>query len=767
VFPGSASRTENAAGNPGEASVRAEIDRVSFRNAENGWTVLRIRNCDDNSTVTATGHFAEIRPGELFQMFGAWANHPTYGRQLKVERSVPLRPSSRAAMERYLGSGLIHGIGPKTAARIVAHFGEDTFKILDDNPGCLMQVKSINKKKAKAIIEAWSAQKAVSDVMMFLSNHGISPTFATRIFKAYGPDAINIVSGNPWKLAEDIDGIGFLNADKIAQRVGIAPNSPHRVRAGILYALGQSEERGHCYATDPQLADILLALLQIDADDIAPLMPEALTDLNKSGHVVTEKNVLIVAPVARNAAGQGGDVGMGDGVESTRETVHYSMDILVAESNVALLVGRMLQRPVTSDGPRIEHWLNRYTEASGTQFSTAQLAAVRAAAASRMFILTGGPGVGKTTTANAIIRLLKAMGKTVALAAPTGRAAQRLSEVAAEKARTIHRLLEWQPGAAGFTRDETNPLACDVVIVDEASMLDIRLADALIRAVPERAQLILIGDVDQLPSVGPGNVLRDLIDSTKVPCARLTEIFRQAATSGIVRSAHAINNGEAPSFTRGGDCEFEEVENGEDLRQRVRDLVSREIPHRMGLDPITDVQVLTPMNRGELGTQQLNLELQELLNPRRNGEPTLTRGGIEFRRRDKVIQNSNNYDLGVFNGDIGTVMQAGVEGGKMIVAYPDGRVVRYEGEHISELRLAYAITVHKSQGSEFPAVVMPVSTQHWIMLQRNLVYTGLTRARRQAVLVGSMKALGHAVRNQSSLKRQTLLIGRLEQALSR
>jgi exodeoxyribonuclease V alpha subunit len=525
-----------------EAQLRAEIDRISFRNEENGWTVLRARNCDDNSTVTVTGHFADIKPGELYQLIGTWSNHPTYGKQLKVDRSVPLRPNTRAAMERYLGSGLISGIGPKTAAKIVAHFGEDTFSILDENPGCLLQVKSINKKKAKVIIEAWSAQKAVADVMMFLSTHGISPTFATRIFKAYGAESIDVVSTDPYRLAQDIDGIGFLNADKIARSVGIALNSPQRIKAGILYVLGQAEERGHCWVTTPQLKQMLIELLGVTEADVDGLAAPAVEQLNLSGRIVSEKRTDLPT----------------SGDDSGSEYVHYSTDLLVSECNVALILGRMLQVPLEVDTPRIDLWIERYAEVSGTSFSEAQMEAVKRAATSRVFVLTGGPGVGKTTTANAIIRLFKAMGKTVALAAPTGRAAQRLSEVAAEKARTIHRLLEWQPGLGGFTRDENNPLACDVVIVDEASMLDIRLADALIRAVPQRAQLILIGDVDQLPSVGPGNVLRDLIDSKLVPFTRLTEIFRQAATSGIVRAAHAINNGGSPEFnnTPTSDCRF-------------------------------------------------------------------------------------------------------------------------------------------------------------------------------------------------------------------
>ena len=452
--------------------------------------------------------------------------------------------------------------------------------------------------------------------------------------------------------------------------------------------------------------------------------------------------------------------------EDNTTTAHYRMDLAAAEWTVANKLGKLLKEPLDIDQDRTNKWLLRYSEASGTELADEQLDAVLKAASTRVFILTGGPGVGKTTTANAIIRLLKAMGKEVALAAPTGRAAQRLAEVAATNAKTIHRLLEWNPQLGGFGRDETNPLAAQAVIVDEASMLDIRLAAALIQAVPATAQLILIGDIDQLPSVGPGNVLRDLIESNRIPFTRLSRIFRQAASSHIVQTAHSINKGETPQFetlASGSDCIFITQDSGAEISSTIRNLLKNQLPGDFGFDPIRDVQLLTPMNRGELGTQTLNEDLQKLLNPPSPTKTEFKRGNLLIRAGDKVIQSSNNYDLGVFNGDIGLIIEAGVAGGKVIVRFTDGRTVTYKKDHVSELRLAYAITIHKSQGSEFPVVILPTSMQHFVMLQRNLIYTGLTRAKKLAIFIGSKKALAHSIANQKSLKRQTTLVERLAQ----
>jgi exodeoxyribonuclease V alpha subunit len=750
------------------AQLRAEIDRVSYRNEENGWTVVRAKNCDDDSVFVATGHFAAVHPGEQFELIGSWGKHAQYGMQFRIDRMVPVRPTGEPAIERYLASGLIKGIGPKTAHLIVKQFGERTLEILDANPKRLLEVPSVGAKKAEAIIGSWSEQRGVADVMMFLNTHGVSPLFASRIFKTYGPEAVKIVSADPYRLATDIHGIGFVSADKIARSMGIAADSIERLRAATLYTMQQAEDRGHCYVTSEQLAGMLVETLQLPEDRVSDRLEKVLTQLNETGAVVTER--------------------VPNGPDKDLVRAHFRSDLLVCEWNVAHAVNRLLTTPMATDQERVSAWITRYTEASGTELTDEQLDAVRKAAEHRVFILTGGPGVGKTTTANAIIRLLKAMGKSVALAAPTGRAAQRLTEVAGTPAKTIHRTLEWLPHQGGFARDEHSPLPVGAVVVDEASMLDIRLADALFRAVDPKAQLILIGDVDQLPSVGPGNVLRDLIDSGRVPYTRLKRIFRQAATSRIVRSAHAINEGEMPDFgeaegaagltetgaAMANDCQFLDAPSAEDIKATLRELITRKIPRETGLDPVRDVQVLTPMNRGELGTQVLNEELQALLNPPRpaatlGGAPARDwkRGNVTLRKGDKVIQVVNNYDLGVFNGDIGFVKETHVEGGRVHVAFGDDRVVAYEDEDAMDLRLAYAITIHKSQGSEFPAVIIPSSMAHYVMLQRNLVYTALTRARKLALFIGAKKALAFAVGNATGTVRQTSLVDKLTRAAER
>jgi exodeoxyribonuclease V alpha subunit len=729
------------------SQIRAEIERISYRNEENGWTVLKARNCEDQSQVTAVGHFAAVQPGAQFEFFGTWGKHPQYGAQFKIERVVPIRPSTVGAIERYLCSGMIKGIGPKTAHRIVSHFGDQTLRILDDAPQRLGEVPSLGQKKADAIIQSWQEQRTVADVMMFLNNHGISPLFAARIYRHYGPDAIAIVSADPYKLAMDIHGIGFVSADKIAQSMGIAPDSPERIRAAILYQLQQAEERGHCYVTSPQLVRMLVESLGLVEEKVIGRMAECLHHLTENGMMVSEDMV---------------------DTKGEQVTAHFRSDILVAEWNVAHCAGNLLAHPMANEVDRVDAWLERYAEASQTQLSDEQMDAVRKAANHRVFILTGGPGVGKTTTANTIIRLLKAMGKTVALGAPTGRAAQRLTEVAATPARTIHRMLEWQPHMRAFARDENNPLTVQAVIIDEASMLDIRLADALMRAVPKTAQLILIGDVDQLPSVGPGNVLRDLITSSRVPYTRLSRIFRQAAASRIVQTAHAINKGESPDIDQTGatDCQFIECLTVDDVKAAIRDLVTDKIPKLYGFDPVSETQILSPMNRGDLGTVTLSEELQLLLNPPHRGMHEYRRASLLLRPGDKVIQSVNNYDLGVFNGDIGYVQETKVDGGKLIVTFGD-RPVTYEDEDVLDLRLAYAITIHKSQGSEFPVVIIPCTMQHYVMLQRNLIYTALTRAKKLAFFVGSRKALLHAARNTTSTERQTSLIDKITRVTSR
>lgn len=743
--------TENRLQDPsiaGKEQIHAEIDRITYRNEENGWTVLKVRNLSDQSIVTVTGSLPPCREGEHLQLVGSWSSHSTYGRQFKADRAVPVRPSTRAAILRYLSSGIIKGIGEKTAERIVDHFGLETFKILDENPGCLTQVPKIGKKKSQEIIESWKAQKSIADVMMFLTNHGISMTYAQRIIRLYGETAIEVISANPYQLAVDLNGIGFIKADAIAKSIGIAPDSPERIRAAIIYQIQQSEERGHCFQSSNQVKELLQASLGLPEHRINELVPEQLELLARAGSLLTET--------------------IKDGSEET--LCHWRPDLMAAEQEIVDAFVRLMRRPVEQDPDRVNQWIKRYNEVSPSPLSQTQAQAVMHAVSSRVFILTGGPGVGKTTTANAIIRLFKAMGKSVLLAAPTGRAAQRLSEVSAEKARTIHRLLEWQPAEGGFARNEVNPLKADVIICDESSMLDVRLASALMNAVPEHAQVIFIGDVDQLPSVGPGNVLRDMLNSGKLPCSKLKEIFRQAASSSIVRYAHNINEGITPDFNMDGptDCQFVEVDSSDDIHRVIRTLLTEVLPTKYKLDSIRDVQILSPMNRGDLGTQNLNAELQQLLNPDPKAhirESNQKQKDGELREGDKVIQTANNYDLQVFNGDIGFVNATNVEGGKLKVIFGDGRLVTYDRDQADDLRLAYAITIHKSQGSEFPVVILPMSMQHYVMLQRNLIYTGLTRARKLAIFIGSKKALSFSVRNNVSTSRQTRLAFRIQQEL--
>lgn len=727
-----------------------EVDRITYRNDENGWTVLKVRDVETHDVVTVTGSLPPIQEGEHLQLVGNWTTHATFGRQFKAERAVPTRPTTRKGILRYLSSGMIKGIGERTAEKIVEHFGLETFQILDENPGCLLQVPRLGKKKAKEIIDSWKAQKAVADVMMFLIHHGITPNYAQKIIKLYGDEAIELISANPYQLSVDIHGIGFMKADAIARSIGIASDSPERVRAAIIYQIQQSEERGHCYTTTPQLLDTLSTLLNVESIRLESLVPTQLAKLNESGSLISET------------------------IKYDNESMasHWRPEILAAEYGIAEIIKRQLQQKIEPDPSRVDAWIERYNQVSPTPLSTTQADAVRTAANSRIFILTGGPGVGKTTTANAIIRLFRAMGKTVLLAAPTGRAAQRLSEVSAEKAKTIHRLLEWQPAEGGFARNQLNPLAADVIICDEASMLDVKLADALLEAVPEHAQIIFIGDIDQLPSVGPGNVLRDMIQSESIPYVRLKEIFRQAATSSIIRYAHAINDGQVPEFPKdvASDCQFIEVDTTDDIRAVVKTLLTDVLPNKHHFDVKKDVQILTPMNRGDLGTQALNGELQDLLNPDPADhlrETSTKTDGVRrrLRRRDKVIQMANNYDLQVFNGDIGFVRQTNVEGGHTQVEFSDQRSVSYDLDQADDLRLAYAITIHKSQGSEFPVVIIPMSMQHYVMLQRNLIYTALTRAKKLAVFVGARKALAHAIRNNISVHRQTWLTQRIRDAV--
>lgn len=725
---------------PGTANLtilQGELQKISFQNSENGWTVARLRTSEAEPIVTVVGHFGKIKPGEFCEVHGEWTESKKFGKQFKALHINIIYPKSVAGILRYLKSGVIKGIGEKTAEAIVQHFGDQTLEVLDNDPDRLLTIPKIGKRKKMEIIKAWNERKRFRDVEIFLSSQGISPAFITRIIRIYGADAPDRVAQDPYCLARDIPGIGFITADGVAQQVGIALDSPLRIKAALAYQLEVAEENGHCFQTRDQINDGLSNLLKIPRQRVEELLESALEELLELETIVFDESP------------QTGDV-------------YYRKACFDAEAMVANQVLRLLNEPMPKEsGDRIERWLKSYSEASGQPFSAEQLNAVKTAVESRVFILTGGPGVGKTTTANAIIRLLIKMNRSVALAAPTGRAAQRLSEVAAVGAKTIHRLLEWSASEHTFLRDDVNPLDSQVVIVDEASMLDVHLASALMRSLKPNGQIIFIGDVDQLPSVGPGNVLRDLIESQVVPFTKLSQIFRQAAGSAIVQAAHMINRGESPVFPEPNntDCQFLTIDDPADIKEAIKTLVHSTL-QKSGYDPIKDIQVLTPMNRGPLGTTVLNEDLQNLLNPAAVMGENLEAGNQVFRPGDKVIQTVNNYDLNVFNGDIGLVEHAGYDGGQLLVNFMD-RKVTYMKEDAYDLKLAYSITIHKSQGSEFPVVIIPVTMQHFIMLQRNLIYTALTRARKLAILIGTSSALNQAIRTQTSLQRQTLLVQRL------
>lgn len=741
-------KTQDLASDQSIVQIHGDIERVTYRNDENGWTVAKVRVPPHPELVTVTGSFTTIHEGLGFEMFGRWSDHPHYGKQFKAERSVILKPKSKKAIKKYLGSGAVAGIGPKTADKIVDHFGVDTLDIFETSIKRLIEVPGLGKKKRAAIIESWEKNKALHEVNAFMSSHGISPAFSQRILKEYGQEAVTILARDPYKLAIDIRGIGFLSADRIAESIGILPDSQERVRAGIKHVLTLAEDSGHSYLTSIQLSVKLSQVLALEEETLLPILTDALTELNEISQIVSEfpdgslwsesKNYLLLDPEAR----------------------HYDMATFIAERSIAKNIARLLKKPIKSELSRVRDWVDRYCLKQNIALSSEQKEAVEQATESRVFVLTGGPGVGKTTTANLIIRLFLAMGKSVALCAPTGRAAQRLSEVSQNPAKTIHRLLEWNPQLAGFSLDEKNPLLAEVIIVDESSMIDVHLGDCLLRAIRSQSQVIFIGDADQLPSVGPGQVLGDLIASKCVPFKRLAQVFRQAQSSAIVSSAHAMNSGDGFDFEPGSDCQFFPADEPDEVKSKILSLYSH--PILEGYHPMHDVQVLTPMNRGSLGTQTLNEDIQNLLNPVK--DPNLKPAFHGFRDGDKVIQTSNNYDLGVFNGDIGLIKHANVDGGKLIV-YFGSRALTYTKDQIPDLKLAYAISIHKSQGSEFPVVIIPSSMQHYIMLQRNLMYTALTRARKLAIFVGSKKALNFAIKNAKSEQRQSALLERLQKQL--
>jgi exodeoxyribonuclease V alpha subunit len=716
--------------------IRGQIERITYFNEENGYTIAKMRVQGHQGLVTIVGTLLGMNAGEVLRLKGDWTTHPRYGEQFKFASWESVIPATVEGIERYLSSGMIKGIGPVMARRLTAKFGAATLEVIEQDADRLRTVEGIGEKRIEMICRAWQEQKDIREVMVFLQGNGVSPAYAVKIFKQYGPEAISVVRENPYRLAEEVFGIGFIIADKIAEKLGVEKDSPTRARAGMLFILGQLADEGHVYFPFDPLADHCEKVLEMDRGVIVEAMREAAAD----GKIIVEDMDVLG--------------GHGDAV--------FLASLHVCESGVAQRLRDLLNHPKQLPLVNKEQVLESAQEELKIELSEHQLRAVRESIDRKVMVVTGGPGTGKTTIIKSIIRVHEAMGQQVLLAAPTGRAAKRMFEAAGHEARTIHRLLEFSPRDGKFKRYEDNPLDADLIVIDEASMVDTVLMYHLLKAVPLSATLILVGDVDQLPSVGPGNVLRDIIDSRAVPTIRLNDIFRQSKESMIVVNAHRVNDGQMPDLKAGADgmdFQFEEVTAPEAAVERIISLCRETIPAAFGCNALNDIQVLTPMHRGSAGAMNLNTELQRQLNPSKD---EFVRLGKTFKTGDKVMQIRNNYDKDVYNGDIGRIVKIDREEQEIHVDI-DGRIIGYDFSELDELVLAYACSVHKSQGSEYPCVVMPVLTQHYLLLQRNLLYTGITRGKRLVVLVGTKRAVSIAVRNNRPQLRYTLLKERLRQ----
>ncbi|MFF2808568.1 AAA family ATPase [Streptomyces sp. NPDC058000] len=755
------------------AVVEGVLERITYANEENGYTVARVdTGRGSGELLTVVGALLGAQPGESLRLEGRWGSHPQYGKQFTVENYTTVLPATIQGIRRYLGSGLIKGIGPRIADRITEHFGIDTLDVIEQDPGRLIEVPGLGPKRTKLIGAAWEEQKAIKEVMVFLQGVGVSTSIAVRIYKKYGDASISVVKNEPYRLAADVWGIGFLTADRIAQSVGIPHDSPERVKSGLQYALSQSTDQGHCFLPEEQLIADAVKLLQVDTG----LVIDCLAELAEDPEGVVREKV----------------PGPEDGAPVTAV---YLVPFHRAEISLAGRLTRLLRTDDDRmpafrgvDWDKALAWLARRT---GTELAPEQQAAVRLALTSKVAVLTGGPGCGKSFTVRSVVELARAKQATVVLAAPTGRAAKRLAELTGADASTVHRLLELRPGGDA-AYDADRPLDADLVVVDEASMLDLLLANKLVKAVPPGAHLLLVGDVDQLPSVGAGEVLRDLLagggagrsaadggggrdggishalkamgEGGPVPAVRLTKIFRQAQQSGVVTNAHRINSGVPPLTSGLADFFLFPEEDAEEAARLTVDVVARRIPAKFGLDPRRDVQVLAPMHRGPAGAGALNGLLQQAVTPARPDLPERRFGGRVFRVGDKVTQIRNNYEKGrngVFNGTVGVVTGLDSVEQRLTVLTDEDEEVPYDFDELDELAHAYAVTIHRSQGSEYPAVVIPVTTSAWMMLQRNLLYTAVTRAKRLVVLVGSRRALGQAVRTVSAGRRHTALDHRL------
>ncbi len=716
-----------------QVELRAHIERIVFTNEENGFTVAKVIPKGGRNTVTVVGVMHGPTAGQEIVAMGEWQTDPRFGEQFKASSCRCELPATANGVRLYLQSGMVRGIGAKYAGRIVERFGDKTIEVLDNEPDRLREVEGIGPKRLEQVKQAWGEHQEIRGLMLFLQSHEVSAAYAVKIFKHYGAEAVNVVRDNPYRLAMDIHGVGFLTADRIAVKLGFPKDSPLRAEAGVIYTLGRMAEReGHLYAPYGELMGKCGEVLEAEEAPVA----EAVESLVAQGMLVVEQEA-----------------------EEGNESV-YLKNLHISECGAAsrlqvLMAAAKTVRPIEAD--KAIHWVQTRL---GISLAPKQEEAVRRAAESKILVVTGGPGTGKTTIINAILRIFDGAGAKMLLAAPTGRAAKRMAEATGQEAKTLHRLLEFSPQQGRFLRNEDDPLHCDLLVVDEASMVDMALLHHLLKAVPLGATLVLVGDVDQLPSVGPGNVLKEVIDSGVIPVVLLTDIFRQARESDIVINAHAINRGVVPSSEAKedlGDFFFIRRDDPEEVLELILEMVSERIPKRFGLDPVRDIQVLTPMHKGITGAENLNARLRQTLNP---GRPELIRGNRIFSPGDKVMQIRNNYDKDVFNGDIGRIVRMDVETGEAVVLFDD-REVEYDRAELDEIIPAYAVSVHKSQGSEYPAVVMPVLTQHYVLLQRNLLYTAVTRGRKLVVLIGSSRAMSIAVGNNSMHDRYTKLARRL------